>query len=271
MAPRTRHQVRLASANAFNLLGCDELTVIGWAIFDLDPPSALRFAARCSKVLCVQLHVIIKAASVQRLCLEYVPETRAAGHALGSSRARLWPNGGLKITRNGTHALNDGSCAIAVASAPLPCSGRWRWSVTVTAAAHDAGYHRIGVCNAAGTAGWGYNPCSGTVFIEAHDATEGVRNITEVEHIALRQNDGAPIVGAPRPMYSACNHTGRVVHLLFDANRGTLSFESHSPLGAPGFSMVEAVRNLPAGAYRPWVLLLWRGDAVSISPYYSSA
>ena len=51
----------------------------------------------------------------------------------------------------------------------LPQTGRSKFCIRITGADDGVGYHRIGVCDASGKAGWGFNPCTGRLMTVRHD------------------------------------------------------------------------------------------------------
>ena len=59
----------------------------------------------------------------------------------------------------------------------LPQTGRSKFCIRITGADEGVGYHRIGVCDAHGRCGWGFNPCSGKLLRvlqdEGFDSTSG--------------------------------------------------------------------------------------------------
>ena len=77
-----------------------------------------------------------------------------------------------------TGAFEDGShMRWCTGQSPLPQTGRSKFCIRITGADEGVGYHRIGVCDAHGRCGWGFNPCSGKLLRvlqdEGFDSTSG--------------------------------------------------------------------------------------------------
>ena len=141
--PTTRARAR-ASAPCRLLELPDELLLsIGEHTYSQQLPTALRLLQTCKRWRAILAPVQQKAA-VRRL------------------RWRVYPDANLRWR---------------MGESLLPQTGRSKFCIRITGADEGVGYHRIGVCDAHGRCGWGFNPCSGKLLRvlqdEGFDSTSG--------------------------------------------------------------------------------------------------
>lgn len=167
-----------------------------------------------------------------------------------------------------TQCAPDGVTRSWALARRLPGRGVTRWSVRIERC--TSGRIAIGVADAAGVCGWGFEPRSGALVRYTRDAA-GAVDLLHPSKPPAECPDGVPL----RLMASNLRGTAEssVVELAVDADAGSVSFTvdergvgRQRPPTHVAHPRTHVLRGFPAGVrLRPWAMLfLHVGDEVTL-------
>lgn len=190
------------------------------------------------------------------------------------------------------HAIRNGGCTLIRMADPLVRSDRRSWAslgfpwasgqlldacagqnlaswlVRVDCSEGNRGFICIGVCEPTACCAWGLSLCTG--MLERNTRGLDGRFAGDAPHVAAPfwpDGDGTQVLhdAEGRPAHMQGKAVGSVIRVIVDREAGTLAFSVNG--GAPLVALTGFPQNTPL---RPWALLGYSGDAITISGYSES-